>query len=110
MPPEKIPYAIERYTDEVNRLFGVMNARLADHEYLAGPYSIADMASVGWVRYGGAWDSSSTTFPISSAGSTPCWRARPSRRAWRSTIPGGRKIDLATDEEARRVLFGQRAR
>ncbi len=47
---EKIPYAIDRYTDEVNRLFGVMNRRLADHEYLAGPYSIADMASVGWTQ------------------------------------------------------------
>jgi GSH-dependent disulfide-bond oxidoreductase len=44
---EKIPYAIDRYTNEVNRLFGVMNRRLADHEYLAGPYSIADMACVG---------------------------------------------------------------
>ena len=49
-PSEKIPYAIDRYTDEVNRLFGVMNRRLADHEYLAGPYSIADMACVGWTR------------------------------------------------------------
>ncbi len=47
---EKIPYAIARYTDEVNRLFGVMNTRLAQHEYLAGPYSIADMASIGWVQ------------------------------------------------------------
>ena len=47
---EKIPYAIDRYTDEVNRLSGVMNTRLADHDYLAGSYSIADMASVGWAK------------------------------------------------------------
>ena len=48
--PEKIAYAIDRYTNEVNRLFGVMNTRLATREFLAGRYSIADMACVGWVR------------------------------------------------------------
>ena len=47
--PEKIPYAIDRYRNEVNRLFGVMNKRLADRGYLAGDYSIADMASYPWV-------------------------------------------------------------
>src|SRR6185437_7628223 len=47
--PEKVPYAIERYTNEVNRLYGVMNKRLADREFLAGDYSIADIASIGWV-------------------------------------------------------------
>jgi GST-like protein len=46
---EKLPYAIDRYRNEVNRLFGVMNKRLADREYLAGEYSIADMASYPWV-------------------------------------------------------------
>ena len=44
--PEKIPYAIERYTNEVNRLYGVLDKRLADREYLAGDYSIADMAAI----------------------------------------------------------------
>ena len=48
--PQEIFYAIARYTDEVNRLYGVMNTRLARHEFLAGRYSIADMAAVGWVR------------------------------------------------------------
>lgn len=48
--PEKIPYAIDRYTREVTRLYGVMNARLADRAFLAGDYSIADMACVGWIR------------------------------------------------------------
>jgi GST-like protein len=43
-------YAIERFTNEVNRIFGVMNRRLADRPFLAGKYSIADMACVGWVR------------------------------------------------------------
>jgi GST-like protein len=48
--PEKIPYAIDRYTNETNRLYGVMNKRLADREYLAGNYSIADMACIGWAK------------------------------------------------------------
>ena len=48
--PRKIPYAIERYTNEVNRLYGVMNTRLRDRDFLAGAYSIADMACVGWIR------------------------------------------------------------
>src|SRR5690242_18648412 len=45
---EQIPYAISRYVDEVNRLYGVMNKRLSDRDFLAGKYSIADMACVGW--------------------------------------------------------------
>lgn len=48
--PEKIPYAIARYQREVMRLFGVLNRRLADVEYLAGDYSIADIANWAWVR------------------------------------------------------------
>jgi GSH-dependent disulfide-bond oxidoreductase len=47
--PTELPYAIERYTNEVNRLFGVMNNRLADREFLAGGYSIADIACYPWV-------------------------------------------------------------
>ena len=46
---DKIQYAMDRYRNEVNRLYGVMNKRLADHQYLAGDYSIADMASYPWV-------------------------------------------------------------
>ena len=48
--PEKIPYAIERYQREVRRLLEVLDTRLADHEYLAGDYSIADIANWSWVR------------------------------------------------------------
>jgi GSH-dependent disulfide-bond oxidoreductase len=47
--PEKIPYAIERYVKETNRLYGVLDKRLADREFVAGDYSIADMASYPWV-------------------------------------------------------------
>jgi glutathione S-transferase len=43
--PERIPYAIDRYQREVRRLFEVLNTQLADHEYLAGDYSIADIAN-----------------------------------------------------------------
>jgi glutathione S-transferase len=48
--PEKIPSVIKRYQDETRRLFSVMNTRLADHDYLAGDYSIADMACWPWVK------------------------------------------------------------
>jgi len=48
--PEKIPYAIERYQREVRRLFEVLNTRLGQSEYLAGDYSIADIAHWSWVR------------------------------------------------------------
>jgi GST-like protein len=46
---EKVPYGIERYTNEVNRLYGVMERQLRDVDYLAGDYSIADMACWPWV-------------------------------------------------------------
>jgi GST-like protein len=49
---EPVPYAIERYTKETQRLYGVLNARLQDRQYLAGDYSIADIATYPWVaRY-----------------------------------------------------------
>src|SRR6202789_2447692 len=47
--PEDLPYAKKRYSDEVHRLCGVMNARLATRKFLAGTYSIADIACWGWV-------------------------------------------------------------
>ncbi|MBM3530089.1 MAG: thiol:disulfide oxidoreductase [Alphaproteobacteria bacterium] len=46
---DKLQYAMDRYRNEVNRLYGVMNKRLADRPYLAGEYSIADMACYPWV-------------------------------------------------------------
>ena len=46
---EKLPYAIDRYRNEVNRLYGVLNARLADRAYVAGDYSIADIAIYPWI-------------------------------------------------------------
>ena len=48
--PEKLPYAIDRYTREAGRLLGVLDMRLEDGEYVAREYSIADMAIYPWVR------------------------------------------------------------
>jgi GSH-dependent disulfide-bond oxidoreductase len=47
--PEKIPYAISRYVNETNRLYGVLNKRLADRQFIADEYSIADMATYPWI-------------------------------------------------------------
>jgi GSH-dependent disulfide-bond oxidoreductase len=47
--PEKLPYAINRYVNETGRLYAVLNKRLADRPFIAGAYSIADMASYPWV-------------------------------------------------------------
>lgn len=47
--PEKIPYAIERYTKETTRLYSVLDQHLADKEFIAGDYSIADMACYPWI-------------------------------------------------------------
>ena len=46
---EKLPYAIDRYVNETNRLYAVLNKRLAGREFIAGDYSIADMASYPWI-------------------------------------------------------------
>jgi GST-like protein len=46
---EKIPYAIDRYRNEVNRLYGVLNKRLSGRAFVAGDYSIADMAIYPWI-------------------------------------------------------------
>src|ERR671912_720422 len=48
--PEKVTYAIDRYTNNTNRLYGVLNKRLADREFVAGAYSIADMAIAPWAK------------------------------------------------------------
>jgi GST-like protein len=105
---EKLPYAIKRYTDEVNRLYGVMNRRLADREFLAGDYSIADMASVGWTRSYKNQGQDLEDFPHLKR-----WfdtiLARPAVE--RALVVGqDRRSNLADDKEAQKVLFGQRAR
>ncbi len=61
--PEKIPYAIERYTKETARLYAVLNRRLADREFVAGDYSIADMASYPWIASHKKQDQNLDDFP-----------------------------------------------
>ncbi|WP_406853808.1 glutathione S-transferase N-terminal domain-containing protein [Alsobacter sp. KACC 23698] len=108
--PEKTPYAIARYTNEVNRLYGVMNTRLADHDYLAGDYSIADMACIGWVR---GWERQGQVmddFPHLKR-----WfeavMARPAVQRGVAVMAEVRaQNDLSKDKDAQAVLFGQRAR
>jgi GSH-dependent disulfide-bond oxidoreductase len=107
--PQPIPYAIDRYTNEVNRLFGVMNKRLADRAFLAGRYSIADMASVGWVRLAERMGQDLTEFPHLKR-----WfetvRARPAvKRAFAIRIEAAAAVDIH-DPKVHAVLFGQRAR
>ena len=107
---QSIRYAIDRYTNEVNRIYGVMNKRLADHEYLAGPYSIADMASVGWSKGWKRYGQDIAEFPH-FARWLDAVMARPAvERGLAVDVPNRKQHDLATDEEARKILFGQRAR
>jgi GST-like protein len=108
--PEKIPYAVDRYTNEVNRLYGVMNKRLADRAFLAGDYSIADMASVGWVKPYERQGQDLNEFPHLKR-----WfettLARPAvARALVVAQEARAQSNLATDKEAQKILFGQRAR
>ena len=106
--PEKLPYAIDRYTNECNRLYGVMNRRLADREFLAGDYSIADMACVGWVRPYKNQGQDLEDFP-----NLKRWfetlSARPAvERGW--TVGQEFRSNLGNDKDAQKVLFGQRSR
>lgn len=108
--PEQIQYGIDRYTNEVNRLYGVMNRRLADRAYLAGDYSIADMACYPWVRPYKNQGQNLAEFPNLEA-----WFKRiHDRHAVARGIKVGEELraayNLATDKEAQKVLFGQRAR
>jgi len=108
--PEQVPYAITRYTNEVNRLYGVMNTHLACRDFLADEYSIADMACYGWVRPYERQGQNIDDFPHLKA-----WLERVGGRT--AVIAGikvgeemKQKLDLATDKEAQAVLFGQQAR
>ena len=108
--PEKVAYGINRYTNEVNRLFGVMNNRLADCEYLAGDYSIADMACVGWTKQYERFGQDTNEFPHLKRW-LDTMLARPGvQRGLAVTVPDAGKSDLSEDKAAQAILFGQRAR
>ena len=102
--PEKIAYAIDRYTNEARRLYGVMNKRLANSKYLGGPdYSIADIAVFPWLR---SWRNQGID-----------WADFPHLKGWfdeiahRPAVMRGVQV-LADrrrpllDDQAREVLFG----
>lgn len=107
--PEKLPYAIKRYTDEVNRLYGVLDRRLADRDYIAGKYSIADMACWPWIR---PWERQGQT--LSDFKHVKAWFERMGARpAVKRAIEVGKdvqgKLDLSKDKQAQKIMFGQRA-
>jgi GST-like protein len=103
--PEKLPYAIDRYSNEAKRLYGVMNKRLAKSKYLGGPqYSIADIATFPWLR---SWKNQGID-----------WDDHPHLKGWFDEI-GARPAVLRgvevlaglrkplSDDKAREVLFGK---
>jgi GSH-dependent disulfide-bond oxidoreductase len=102
--PEKIPYAVERYTNEARRLYGVLNRQLAQHKYVAGSdYSIADIAIFPWIR---SWKNQGIH-----------WDEFPHLRGWfdelgaRPAVVRGVEVLAAqrkplVDEKARETLFG----
>jgi len=106
---ETVPYAIERFTNEINRLYGVMNARLRDRAWLADDYSIADIACWVWIRLWRHHDQDIATFPH-----LQCWfDAIAARPAVNKGFRAGNELregKSTMTNEARTVLLGQRAR
>ncbi|TXI85295.1 MAG: thiol:disulfide oxidoreductase, partial [Cupriavidus sp.] len=106
--PEKLPYAIARYVNETNRLYGVMDRRLATHAFLGGDaYSIADMAAYPWVVPWKRQQQDLDAFPHLRR-----WfdaiRERPATvRAYARGEPYSARP--AVTEEGKKILFGQTA-
>ena len=102
--PEKIEYAINRYTNEAKRIYGVIDRRLAESRYLAGPqYSIADMATFPWLRN---WQNQGIV--LDDYPHVKKWfdgiAARPAVQRGVQVLTDLRKP--ITDDKAREVLFG----
>ena len=105
--PEKIPYAIERYVKETNRLYGVLNKRLNGRDFISGDYSIADIATYPWVVPHERQGQDLAHFPHLKR-----WferiRARPATvRAYEKAK--SINTESVMSEEAKKVLFGQTA-
>jgi GSH-dependent disulfide-bond oxidoreductase len=106
--PEKIPYAIERYVNETNRLYGVLDRRLAGRSFIAGEgYTIADIASYPWIVPWQRQQQNLADFP-----NLQRWfetvRARPATvRAYAKGEPYSTRP--AVTEEGKKILFGQTA-
>ena len=107
--PEKIPYAMERYKNEAERLLGVLNTRLRGREFIVGnEYSIADMACYPWIS-----PYSKAPLDLTPFAEVQRWHAAIAQRpATRHAYERGaslRREGPMTDEE-KKILFGQRAR
>jgi GST-like protein len=106
---EKQHYAIARFGNELNRLYGVMNARLKDRAFLAGNYSIADMACVGWIRLAERQGEAFDGFPHLKRWLVAV-RMRPAvKRGMSIRVEEASQVNV-DDPKVRAVLFGQRAR
>jgi GST-like protein len=106
--PEKLPYAIERYEKETGRLYGVLNQRLAGREFIAGNYSIADIACYPWIVPHAAHGQNLQQFPDLKR-----WferiAARPATIAtYKDVAPAYSRANPMSEEE-RKILFGQNA-
>ncbi|GLQ98428.1 glutathione binding-like protein [Dyella mobilis] len=108
--PEKVPYAIDRYTRETSRLYGVLNQRLADRRFIAGEFSIADIACYPWIVPHRAHGQNLDAFPHLQR----WFEAMAARPATLRTYEGVENVyapkHSSLSEEERRVLFGQGAR
>jgi GSH-dependent disulfide-bond oxidoreductase len=104
--PEKIPYAIERYTQETNRLYGVLDRQLARGPYIAGDYSIADMACYPWIVPHEAHGQRLEDFPQLKRWFDTIHERPATLRTYADVKPSYQRT--VSDEE-RRVLFGQTA-
>jgi GST-like protein len=105
--PEKLPYAIERYVNETNRLYGVLNRRLADRPFVAGDYSIADMAAYPWIVPHKNQGQDLDTFPHLKRWFETIRNRPAAQRAYER----GKEVNNAPTmtEEAKKILFGQTA-
>lgn len=106
---EKIPYAIDRYVRETGRLYGVLNKRLADREYIAGEYSIADMACYPWIVPHQRQSQNLDDFPhlkrwFDAIAGRPATQRAYEKADQINTVPS------VSDEQSRALLFGQDAR
>jgi GST-like protein len=108
--PEKLDYAVKRYTDECNRLYGVLNKRLADRAFVAGnEYTIADMASYPWIVSHERQGQNLDDFP-----NLKRWfeaiRARPATvRAYEIVQKVNPQAGKPMGDNEKKVMFGQTA-
>ena len=103
--PEKIPYAINRYVKETERLYGVLNTQLEGHEFIAGDYSIADMACYPWIVPYQTQQQNLDDFPHLKR----WFEAIQARPAVQQAYEIAQTIssDSTMTEEAKKILFGQ---